>query len=105
MVAIAVEEEDESDSDWRASELSRRVWWRLERRSIIEMCFLWRFGSRGSFEVASTSSFSIVVCVCVCVCEKREERSEKERNRSGLNFSVQLFKRRRLLRFSLGNGE
>lgn len=102
VVAVAVEEEDESDSDWRASELSRRVWWRLERRSIIEMCFLWRFGSRGSFEVASTSSsFSIVVCVC----EKREERSEKERNRSGLNFSVQLFKRRRFLRFSLGNGE
>ena len=101
-VPVALEEEDESDSDWRASELSRRVWWRLERRSIIEMCFSWRFGSRGSFEVASTSSsFSIVVCVC----EKREERLEKERNRSGLNFSVQLFKRRRFLRFSLGNGE
>ena len=76
MVAVAVEEEDESDSDWRASELSRRVWWRLERRSIIEMCFLWRFGSRGSFEVASTSSFSIVVCVCVCVCEERREIRE-----------------------------
>lgn len=51
----------ESESDWRASELSRRICSRLDRRSSIERCFLWRAESRAWFEVERASSFSIVL--------------------------------------------
>lgn len=54
----AEEGELESESDRRASELSTRVWWRLERRSSIERCFWWRVGSeRVWFEVGSECFF------------------------------------------------
>lgn len=58
-------EADESDSaDRRVSELSKRVWWRLERRSSIDWCFFWRDGSATrrlglGFDDRATSSFSI----------------------------------------------
>lgn len=59
-------EEDESDSaDLWVSELSKRVWWRLERRSSIDWRFFWRDGSAtrrlelGFDDKATSSSFSI----------------------------------------------
>lgn len=59
--------DEESDSDLRVSEFWSRVWWRLERRSSIDACFLSMDESRVSlglglglgFDECSSKSFMV----------------------------------------------